>query len=83
VLALARPGEETVFESGAIEGEIVLDPRGRGGFGYDPYFLVPAFACTMAELPLDDKNRISHRGQAMRRMVERLRALLPNPHAGG
>src|SRR5262249_14086100 len=47
VLALAVPGEETVFEEGAVEGEIVLEPRGEGGFGYDPWFLLPSLGSTM------------------------------------
>ena len=72
VLALAIPGEPTVLEQGAVEGEIILNPRGEGGFGYDPWFLLPALGRTMAELPLEEKNELSHRGQAMRKMVERL-----------
>ena len=76
VLALALPGEPVAFEDGTAEGEILLSPRGAGGFGYDPYFLVPALGRTMAELPLEEKNRISHRGQAMRRIVARLRSRL-------
>lgn len=55
-------------------GEIVDTPAGEGGFGYDPYFLVPEFACTAAELPAGTKNRVSHRAQAMRRLVEKLDA---------
>lgn len=54
-------------------GEIVRQPRGDGGFGYDPLFWLPDRFCTSAELPAAVKNRISHRGQAMRRMVELLR----------
>lgn len=73
VLALAVPGEETRFEQGSVEGEIVLDPRGDGGFGYDPYFLLPALGRTMAEISLLEKNALSHRGKAMRAMAERLR----------
>ncbi len=55
-------------------GEIVDTPAGEGGFGYDPYFFVPEFACTAAELPAETKNRVSHRAQAMRRLVEKLDA---------
>ena len=58
---------------GTIEGRIIDTPMGAGGFGYDPYFLVPSIDTTTAAIPPDEKNRISHRGQALRR----LRALLP------
>ena len=57
----------------------MLAPRGAGGFGYDPYFLVPSLGKTMAELPLADKNRISHRGQAMQKMVALLKDRLQPP----
>ena len=50
-------------------GLILEQPRGEGGFGYDPLFLVPEYGKTMAELPLDIKNRISHRGQALRKVI--------------
>ena len=76
VLALALPGQSTVFEEGTVEGEIVLEPRGAGGFGYDPWFLLPELGRTMAELDLDQKNLMSHRGKAMRKMVARLARLL-------
>src|SRR5262249_16669547 len=67
VLALAIPGEPTVVEQGTVEGEIVLEPRGASGFGYDPYFLLADLGRTMAELPLDQKNALSHRGRAIER----------------
>ena len=57
---------------GSWEGRIVLEPRGTGGFGYDPYFFVPTHGCTSAELPAEEKNRLSHRGQALRQLVEKL-----------
>ena len=56
------------------QGEILRSPRGSGGFGYDPLFFVPERGCTAAELPVDEKNRISHRGQAMRDLARRLAA---------
>ncbi len=59
---------------GTWEGRILFQPRGSGGFGYDPVFLVPDQGCSAAELPLELKNRISHRGQALCRLLERLRA---------
>jgi XTP/dITP diphosphohydrolase len=58
----------------AWEGRITLTPRGTGGFGYDPVFEVAGRGLTAAELSADEKNRISHRGQAMRELVSRLRA---------
>jgi XTP/dITP diphosphohydrolase len=58
--------------SGACDGEILEQPRGDLGFGYDPLFLVPALGRTMAELPLDEKNRLSHRAAAFRALAEAL-----------
>ena len=48
-----------------VEGEIILEERGAGGFGYDPLFFLPGYQATMAELPEDVKNRLSHRGRAV------------------
>lgn len=65
VLAFVTPdGVEQVF-SGRVGGNILTLSRGAGGFGYDPLFLVDGFNQTMAELPLQEKNKISHRGQAL------------------
>jgi XTP/dITP diphosphohydrolase len=74
VMALSRPGAPTTFFSGRVTGRILHAPRGEGGFGYDPLFLVDGDERTMAELPLDEKNRISHRGQALRQVVAALAA---------
>lgn len=75
VVAVAMPdGGVRVFE-GVCEGRIAASPRGRGGFGYDPIFLVPAHGCTMAELPPEVKNRISHRAMALEAAREHLAAL--------
>ncbi len=57
---------------GSWEGRIVLEAKGSGGFGYDPYFYLPDYGCTSAELSAEEKNRISHRGQALRLLLERL-----------
>ncbi len=57
---------------GTWEGEILHAPRGTGGFGYDPVFYVPTHHCASAELPPAVKNRLSHRGQALRRLLEAL-----------
>lgn len=72
VMAYVAPdGTERIFY-GRVGGKILTSPRGEGGFGYDPLFLVDGFDKTMAELPLDEKNRISHRGQALRQFKEYL-----------
>jgi XTP/dITP diphosphohydrolase len=57
---------------GVWQGRILDAPRGRNGFGYDPVFLVPERGCSSAELPADEKNRLSHRGQALKRLVAAL-----------
>lgn len=60
---------------GTWEGRILFEPRGDNGFGYDPIFFVPEQECASAELPPEVKNRLSHRGQALRALVAALRAL--------
>jgi XTP/dITP diphosphohydrolase len=54
---------------GTWEGRILMAPRGTGGFGYDPLFLVPELGVSSAELPAETKNRLSHRGQALRGLL--------------
>ncbi|KMY54944.1 nucleoside-triphosphate diphosphatase [Bacillus sp. FJAT-27231] len=78
VLAIARPGEKTVTVSGACEGKITSEKQGANGFGYDPIFWVEDFQKTMAELQPEEKNSISHRGWAMKK----LGALLPEIMGG-
>ena len=68
-MALSRPGEPTRVFHGRIEGLLLDEPRGEGGFGYDPLFLVREYGKTMAELAIEVKNRISHRGQALRQAL--------------
>ncbi len=82
-LALADPaGRVILTASDAVEGQIIREIRGAGGFGYDPLFLVPELGKTTAELNPDEKHRISHRGKAMRRMVSLLRKMgLADPGA--
>jgi XTP/dITP diphosphohydrolase len=58
---------------GCWEGLIQLEPKGDGGFGYDPYFFLPQNGCTSAELSAAKKNQLSHRGKALRQLVKRLR----------
>ncbi|SHI73731.1 XTP/dITP diphosphohydrolase [Malonomonas rubra DSM 5091] len=69
VMALATPKGDCVTYTGAVFGLILREQRGEGGFGYDPLFMVPEYGKTMAELPLDIKNRISHRGNALRQVI--------------
>lgn len=72
VIALAWPdGRLETFE-GQCEGVIAFEPKGTNGFGFDPVFYLPGLNCTMAELRMDVKNRISHRAQAAARVRERL-----------
>jgi XTP/dITP diphosphohydrolase len=74
-IALAR-GDQILFEAnGTVEGEIVAEPRGTNGFGYDPIFFYPPFGCTLAELDSDRKSAVSHRGRAF----GALRAYLLSP----
>jgi XTP/dITP diphosphohydrolase len=63
-----------VVRDGSCAGVILEGPRGSDGFGYDPLFLVPAVGRTMAELPLDEKNRLSHRAAAFRALASALAA---------
>ena len=74
VLVLVREPHdpEPLIAEGVWEGEIIDAPRGHGGFGYDPYFYLPALGCTAAELPAETKNRLSHRGTALQALRERL-----------
>ena len=61
--------------AGACEGELLTAPRGAGGFGYDPLFAVPGRGVTMAEIALDEKNRLSHRAAAFRALAVALAAV--------
>ena len=67
-LALARGGEILGEFRGTLEGSITREPRGNLGFGYDPIFLVPSWHRTIAELSIEEKEQISHRGKALRTM---------------
>ena len=75
VLALVRRADdpEPIIAEGTWHGTIVDVPRGTGGFGYDPHFLDASTGSTGAELPLDRKNELSHRGKAIRALIARLR----------
>lgn len=72
-LCVIFPDGREVGVEESCEGRIILEPKGTGGFGYDPHFLVLEYGKTMAELPPALKNEISHRGKALRRLVALLR----------
>lgn len=72
VLCRSADDPQPVIAEGEWHGKIVDQYRGDGGFGYDPLFFVPEFGKTAAELDADTKNRVSHRGRAMQKLIERL-----------
>lgn len=74
VLVYVRHADDPqpVIADGRWDGELVSDARGEGGFGYDPHFFLPEQGMTVAELPAEDKNRLSHRGQALRALMDKL-----------
>jgi XTP/dITP diphosphohydrolase len=74
VMVLVRHAHDPqpLIAEGEWQGEVLRVPRGTGGFGYDPLFLDPLLGKTGAELSMEDKNRISHRGKALEILAERL-----------
>ncbi len=75
VIALAWPEGRVETVDGVVEGVIQFEPEGCNGFGYDPVFRLPERGCTTAQLSTSDKNRISHRGQAVRKAAKMLMEL--------
>lgn len=75
VITLAKPTGETYSYTGEIHGEIIDEPRGKYGFGYDPYFYVKEYGKTTAEME-DFKNKISHRAKALAKLKENLDDIL-------
>lgn len=73
VIACAYPDGTVDTAHGTIEGKIAYEPKGENGFGYDPIFYLPERGCTTGEMLPEEKNAISHRGQAIRKMVDILR----------
>lgn len=71
-IAAAMPDDEVFTTRGAIEGRIAYQETGDNGFGYDPIFYVPEYGCTTAQLSEEEKNRVSHRGRALRAMQQEL-----------
>ena len=74
-MALVGDGTELTTD-GTCEGILLAEERGSGGFGYDPLFYVPKFERTLAEMSSDEKNGISHRGAAVRKMAERIAEMM-------
>ncbi len=75
IAAVLPEGSELVTE-GTVEGLIAHEPAGNGGFGYDPIFYLPEYGVTSAEIPIEKKNEISHRGKALEAMKIKLRERL-------
>ena len=75
VLMRSAGDAQPIIAEGEWHGEIALEPRGKGGFGYDPLFWLPELGKTSAELTRDEKHAISHRGKAMQILLERLQAI--------
>ena len=73
-LAVARHGVTLRTADGSVEGQILAEPRGTGGFGYDPLFWLPELAQTMAEIDLETKQTLSHRGRALKALLEQMRS---------
>ena len=75
VIAAAFPDGRVFTTRGTMEGQIGYEERGENGFGYDPIFYLPEYGCYSAELPLEEKNKLIHRGKALRLMKEKLKEL--------
>ena len=77
VLVLVRSAHDPqpIIAEGEWPGEILPEQQGEGGFGYDPLFFVPEFGQTAAEMDAEAKNKVSHRGRAMQKLIERLPTL--------
>jgi XTP/dITP diphosphohydrolase len=69
-----RLGDAVLESNGQCHGVLQVVPRGKHGFGYDPLFLIPTLDKTLAELTIDEKSQLSHRAQAMQKMIPQLRA---------
>lgn len=73
VIAAVLPDGRTLTARGTMEGHIAYKPAGEGGFGYDPILMLPEYGKTSAEITMEEKNKISHRGKALEAMKVRLR----------
>jgi XTP/dITP diphosphohydrolase len=75
-VAVVLPSGEAHITSGQCDGEIIPEERGSNGFGYDPIFFIPEIGCTMAELEMDEKNRLSHRALAIQNAIPFLKEII-------
>jgi len=82
-VAIALPSGEVKLATGQCEGEIIPDERGSNGFGYDPVFFIPELGRTMAELGMDEKNRLSHRARAIQNAIPVLKEILGKDYIPG
>ena len=73
VITLVTPEGKTIQARGEVHGELTRVPKGENGFGYDPIFFYPPAGCTTAELPSEEKNRVSHRGNALKLFYEKMK----------
>ena len=73
VITMVTPDGQVIRARGEVHGELTREPRGENGFGYDPIFFYPPAGCTTAELPSEEKNRISHRGNALQLFYEKMK----------
>lgn len=72
-IAAVLPDGHVLHTEAAVEGTIAYEPAGSGGFGYDPIFYLPEYGKTLAEIPIEEKNKISHRGKALEDMKQQLK----------
>lgn len=77
-IAYMEPKNAPVFFKGVCKGKISDKPKGRGGFGYDPIFIPTDYKRTFAEIPIEEKNKISHRGKSLKQLVKYLKRNQPN-----
>ncbi len=73
VITMVTPEGQVIQARGEIHGELLREPKGENGFGYDPIFYYPPFGMTTAEMSAEDKNKVSHRGNALRAFYEKLK----------
>ncbi len=73
VITLVTPDGKCIQARGEVHGELLRAPAGEGGFGYDPIFYYPPFGKTLAEVPAEEKNRVSHRANALKVFYEKLK----------
>jgi len=79
VIAMVSPGGKEILVEGSCRGRIGFKEVGKRGFGYDPLFVLPRYGKTMARLTVEEKNRVSHRGKAIRKLRKIINAFIPLP----